>query len=238
MDLGSGPGRFAPFVGAPTARVVLVDLSQEALKRARNGLRGPPLDRFAPVRADALHLPFRSGLFAEVVVLGNLLGTAGPSLGKIVSEVERVLMPRARLVMEIVPGAGERSAYLSRLPPGAVRRTLNAPRGWLTARILREGFRSARASVPARDRFRRISVEEIRGLLGIGWTAREIVAVAPALGFEPERLEALRSDATAWQRLLALEEGLGRAPERWPKAAALLAAFDRAGPEGPGRRPA
>ncbi len=227
LDLGSGPGRFAPSIGARAGSTVLVDLSLEALRAATIGLRSARGDRFAFVRGDARKLPFSSGAFDQAVVLGNLLGVSGNALGSTVLEIDRVVAPDGHLIIEIVPGAGDRCAYLARLPPGAVRRVLGSPHGWLTARIEREGFRPSRPAPHSREQFRRISLDEIRGLLGARWTPREILAVAPALGFDPQRLEAVRTDPDAWERLLLLEEELGHAPARWANAASLLVAFDR-----------
>lgn len=227
LDLGSGPGRFSPRIGSPCGTTVLVDLSREMLRTAAKALRRSPPGRFAFARGDARRLPFRPGFFAEVVVLGNLLGVAGASLPEVVAEVERTVAAGGRVLVEIVPGAGERSIYLGRLPPRTVRRLVRAPWTWLTTRIDTEGFRPARdPSGPSRE-FRRISVDEILGLFGPAWEAREIVAVAPALGFDPKRLEAMREDSASWTRLLDLEERIGRSPARWREAAAVLVALER-----------
>jgi len=60
-----------------------------------------------------------------------------------------------------------------------------------------------------------------------GLEIEETLAVAPALGADPERVAAVRPDPAAWRRLLELEELLGRAPARWENAAALLVAARR-----------
>jgi len=49
-----------------------------------------------------------------------------------------------------------------------------------------------------------------------------VVEIAPALGPDALRIEAVRGDAKAWPHLLDLEEEVGRRPERWSEAAAVL----------------
>jgi hypothetical protein len=70
----------------------------------------------------------------------------------------------------------------------------------------------------------------------LGWVVLEAMAVAPALGFDPERIAAVRPVPRAWTHLLEVEEALGRIPERWEGAAAMMVALRR--PEGHGAQPA
>jgi hypothetical protein len=60
-----------------------------------------------------------------------------------------------------------------------------------------------------------------------------VVAVAPALGASPGSLEPARSDPKAWSHLLELEEAVGREPERWNSAAAVLLSLSAPSPPKP-----
>jgi hypothetical protein len=59
-------------------------------------------------------------------------------------------------------------------------------------------------------------------LTSMGFSIVETMSVAPALGLEPDHLTAIQGDAFSWERLLELEEQLGRRPVRWSSAAAIL----------------
>ncbi len=226
LDVGSGPGRFSPFVGAAGCRRVLLDLSQEMLKEAARRYRPHGPQEPAPdlVRGDAAHPPFKPARFSEVVVLGNTIGFAEEDAGRVVEEAARLVAPGGTFVAETVADTGERSRYLGRLPPGAVRRLLAAPINAVRPRVEREGFRSE----PSADRdsaFRRLGEAELRErLTREGVEVTEVMAVAPALGNDPDRLAAARLEPIAWLHLLELEEVLGRTAPRRERAAALLLA--------------
>jgi SAM-dependent methyltransferase len=227
VDVGSGPGRFAPVVGGPAARRVLVDLSLEMLREARRRLRGT--GSITLLRADGASAPLRPGRFSEVVVLGNPIGFAGDRAEETLAGVGALVAPGGVLLLESVAGSGERSRYLSRLPPGAVHRLLAAPANLIRARVEREGYRPEATASPARAApFRRIPPTALlRSLEAGGLHVEETIAVAPGLGADAERISAVRPDPSAWRRLLELEELLGRAPARWDRAAALLVAARR-----------
>lgn len=227
LDVGSGPGRFLPFVGRVGARRVALDISRTMLSLLPGtylSVRGPgPVpDR---VVGNGAHPPFERGRWAEVVVLGNTLGFAGAEAGRLLDEAERLVAPGGTLLAEIAPAPGERSSYLARLPPSAVARLLHSPVRAVLGRLDREGFRKE----PSRHRtprtFRRFSAVELHERWQAhGWTVVETVAVAPTLGPDPERIEAVHRNPKSWSRLLELEEEVGRRPERWPLAAAVLVA--------------
>lgn len=227
LDAGSGPGRFLPWIGRAGATRVALDLSRSmlAVGRERTARTGTPKDgTLERVRGDALRPPFAPGAFAEVALVGNTLGFEGSRGRELLDGVEPLVGPGGVLVVEIAPGPGERSRYLRRLPPGAVRRLLAAPASAVLARLAPEGF----AREPIRHRpasFRRWTVGELSGRWRPrGWTVREAMAVAPALGPDPTRLSEVARDPVAWTRLLDLEEQLGRDPARWTDAAAVLVA--------------
>ncbi len=228
-DIGSGPGRFAARVGGPLTRVVLLDLSQGMLRSAAARLGAVPgrPGGFRFLRADAGRPPLRPGTFGEAVALGNPLGFSGLEAERFLDAVLPLVAPGGRLLLEYVAGPGERSRYLARLPPGAVRRTLVAPINLVRARIDREGFRTEPA--PTRDHgFRRFEPAVIgERLVRGGFTVREEIAVAPALGADGVRLAAVRTEPTAWRHLLELEEALGSLPIHRRKAAAVLVAAER-----------
>lgn len=227
LDVGSGPGRFALAQVTGEARPVLLDLSIEMLRRGRATVRATDGRGVDLVRGNAALPPFSAASFAMVVVLGNVLGylpnLAWPSL----DPLGDLVASDGRLLIEIVPGWGERSAYLSRLPAGAVARLLRSPVGLVRKRTLQEGFLLTPPRHGADHGFRRLPVEPLVHPPPPGWEVREVLSVAPALGFDRDRLEAIRKDGKSWQRLLELEEELGRLPERWPRAAALLVALRR-----------
>ena len=226
LDAGSGPGRFLPWIGGAGSTRVALDLSRPMLTVGRElaAATKAPGAAVERVRGDALRPPFGSGSFTEVALVGNTLGFEGASGHQLLDAVEPLVAPGGTLVLEIAPGPGERSRYLRRLPPGAVRRLLSAPASAVLARLGPEGF----AREPARHRpasFRRWTVAELADRWRVrGWSLVETMAVAPALGPDPARLTEVAREPSAWERLLELEERLGRDPGRWPSAAAVLVA--------------
>lgn len=230
LDLGSGPGRFTPWAGGPTTRSVVLDLSVEMLRAVPRYWKARHVPHPFPdrVRADAARPPFRPAAFGKVVALGNLIGFAEGSSDRLLEEAAELVGPDGTLLLEVAPGPGERSRYLARLPVSSVGRLFRAPVAALLPRIAREGFDPEPPRRPAAGSFRRISAEEVsRRLEGSGWTVSEIMAVAPALGPEPRRIQASAADPKAWAHLLEVEEALGHRPERWTRAAAVLLAAVR-----------
>jgi SAM-dependent methyltransferase len=229
LDVGAGPGRFTPYVGAPGSARIALDLSAQMLREMGRhpASMAEPVDR---VRGDALHPPFRPEVFGEVVAFGNVLGFAGRAHGRALSALEGLVAPEGLLLLELAPSPGERSRYLHRLPPTALPRILASPSSLVLARIDREGFEP----LPSRHEpqgFARLAIRElIARWAGSGWTPIETLAVAPATGAEPERIEAAWRTPDGRQALIQLEETLGGRVERWPSAAAVLVAA-RAPPE-------
>lgn len=228
LDAASGPGRFSRLLGTAASRRVAFDLSPSMLRVGRERApAGAPENPAEPVRGDALRPPFAPSAFGEIALLGNALGFEGADGPALLDAVEALLAPEARLLVEIAPGPGERSGYLARLPPGAVRRLLAAPAAAVVPRVEREGFRRE-AERHEEGEFRRWGVSELRARWDrAGWTVREVVAVAPALGPDAGRIAAVAAEPKAWSRLLELEELLGRKAARWPDAAAVLMAVER-----------
>jgi SAM-dependent methyltransferase len=226
IDVGCGPGRFLPRIGGSSTRRVGFDVSLEMLLSARVRLgKQPPTVPL--LRADARRPPIRPRTARSVVVLGNAIGFAGSDATAVVEESAALVAPGGRLVLEIAPGDGERSRYLARLPPGAVRRLLAAPVNLVRARVEREGF-TPEARPRASSGFRRIAPSDMgRWLEGLGLAVREMIAVAPALGPDELRIAAVRPDAEAWRRLLEVEEAVGRSAAHLPSASALLVAAER-----------
>lgn len=226
IDVGCGPGRFLGALGGGAVRQVGLDLSYEMLRAARLRLRGQGTTS-ALVIADARCPPVRPRAAQLVAVLGNTIGFAGPNSAKVLAQSAELVGPGGHLLLETAPGNGERSRYLARLPPGAVRRLLSAPVNLVRARIEREGF-VPELRAPSRSGFQRLSPEQVhRQLTAAGFAVREMTAVAPALGPDAVRIAAVRTDPAAWSRLLEVEEAVGRAPGRWSAASALLVAAQR-----------
>ncbi len=228
-DLGSGPGRFSDEVGPPEAAKVLLDLSQVALLAAADpGSPGSNLIVRHRVRGDAARPPLRGARFGCVALLGNVLGFSGGGWRTTLSAAAELLSPSGVLLLEAVAGPGERSRYLHRLPAGAVARAVRGPARWVQGRIGSEGFARLPARAATRSEFVRIPRPELgEALARVGLVPQECLAVAPALGSEIERIQAVARDPAAWDRLLALEETLGRDPARWEHAAAYLVAASR-----------
>jgi SAM-dependent methyltransferase len=227
VDIGAGPGRFLGAIGPPDADRIALDLSQEMLRRVDLTTRPRPYR----VRGDGISPPLAPGRFSDVAVLGNALGFAGADSERLLSEAEALVAPGGMLLLEVVSGPGERSRYLSRLPPTALARLLRAPVAALATRVGREGF----AEEPRRRRdtgdFRRFDPSDLSSrLVARGWQVVDTLAIAPALGPVAGSLAAVRADEKAWAHLLELEERVGRQPERWPRAAAVLLALSRARP--------
>jgi hypothetical protein len=228
LDVGSGPGRFSPLVGGERSRRVALDLSANMLRIGSQlaSFASPPRS-IERVRGDALRPPFAPGRFAEVVALGNPLGFEGRHGVQLLDQLEALVAPGGLLIVEIAPGPGEHAVYLRRLPPGAVGRLLASPPALVAARIVRERF----AREPRRHRelgFRRWTVAVLaERWAALGWKQLETLSLAPALGADPERIAAVASTPRAWERLLQLEEELGRDPARWPGAASVLLAARR-----------
>jgi ubiquinone/menaquinone biosynthesis C-methylase UbiE len=91
LDVGCGTGRNLPLY-APAVRVVGVDPSLAALRRARRRAPGVPV-----VQGDTQALPFRSGVFDTVV--SGLVFCSVPDPARGLVEVRRVLGPGGALRM-------------------------------------------------------------------------------------------------------------------------------------------
>jgi len=230
LDVGSGPGRFLPWVGGPRTRKVALDVSREMLGLIPRAWQTASHDRPTPDRilGNAVTPPLARGAWAEVAVLGNTIGFSGRFAAPLLEELQQLVAPGGALLMELAPSAGERSQYLARLPSSALTRLLRAPLAVVLGRLDREPFRPEPPRHETPRAFRRFAVGEIeRRLRARGWELRERMAVAPALGPDAERISAVREDPKAWARLLDLEEEVGHRSERWPGAASVLVAARR-----------
>ncbi|MCI4327879.1 MAG: class I SAM-dependent methyltransferase [Thermoplasmata archaeon] len=227
VDIGSGSGRFTARLGGPESRRVAVDLSEEMLlavpEHWPEGVDVPHR-----VRADGRSPPLRPGCAVAVGLLGNAVGFAGGDALDLLDRCAELVAPGGQVLVEAAPGAGTSARYLHRLPSGAVRRLLHAPVRAIQGRVLREGFVRLESPDRTRHGFRPVSAGVLSERLAAnGFEITESGAVAPGLGSDPARLEAVRADPVAWQRLLELEERLGTTPVARDSAAALLVAAVR-----------
>ena len=230
VDLGAGPGRFTARVGTGETRRVALDVSAEMLRLLSEKYPAVASGRPLPDRVigDAGRAPLAPSKFGTVALLGNALGFAGAGADRLWEAALSLVAPGGLLLIEVAPGAGERSRYLSRLPPSAVARLLRSPLGAVRPRVEREGFAPLAARRAEEGEFRRFSALEIAARLAARhWRVAETMAVAPALGADGPRLEAVRGDPKAWAHLVQLEEESGREAGRWPRAAAVLVAARR-----------
>jgi len=197
----------------------------ERLQQDRGGSGGARLDL---VQGDAVTPPFRAQTFQTVALLGNVLGFAEDDAEELFARATELLALGGRLLVEFVAGPGERSQYLHRLPSGAIARLLAAPVRAIQPRVEREGFGRMRERQSGARHFRRfIPSDVIDRLQSEGFQIREAVAVAPCLGNDASRLNAVRTAPLAWGHLLELEEAVGREPDRRTDAAAILVAAER-----------
>ncbi|MHB1434637.1 MAG: class I SAM-dependent methyltransferase [Thermoplasmata archaeon] len=226
LDVGCGPGRFLAPGELPPSRWVGIDLSWEMLRQAATIRRpSPTADR---LRADALNPPFRAGAFSWVQLFGNVLGFSGAAGPELLDVTLPLVGPEGRLLVEIAPGPGEASRYLLRLPPTVVRRMLEGKGHGFSSSIEREGFRPARSEAEPGPGFRRWSAPELlRYLREHRFDPLEVMAIAPLLGSDPVRIEAVATSPAAWESLLRWEEWSGRDPDRWPAAAAVVLVAQR-----------
>jgi hypothetical protein len=230
LDAGSGPGRFTAAVGSSRDRRVAADIGRAALEVLPEHWGRPdgPVHLPERVRADLAAAPFAPGRFGTVAALGNLVGFAGPASDDLLGHLDGLVAPGGVLMLEVAPGPGERSRYLARLPPSAVARLLRSPVRAVLARIGAEGFEPERPRRSPTAAFRRFRADDLAARYAKGgWAVRETMAVAPALGSDPVRADAVARDPKSWDHLLAVEEALGRRPERWSGSAAVLLAAER-----------
>ncbi len=229
IDAGCGPGRFTAFDRSEGVRWAAFDVSSEMLRTARRFGRGHGGSGEVDwIRADARFPPFRTDAASTVIALGNLIGFLEGSGRSALVELARLVEPHGRLLLEIAPGPGTYSVYLHRLPDGVLARRLRGSADYVVERAVREGFVPAPFRRSRPSSFVRYSLDELRAIVEpLGFELLEALSVAPALGRSAERLERLRNDDAVWNRLVSVEEVLGREPGTWPNAAAVLAAFER-----------
>lgn len=239
LDVGAGPGRFAPLLARAGERVLLLDLSAVALQQARRRLdpgAGAPPHPYDFLVGNGRRPPVRAGSLAGASLLGNLVGFSGAHARELLEAVARLLGAGGQLTVELAPGEGECSRYLRRLPARAVGRLLASPPAAILPRVEREGFAPVARSAPAKPTFRRLSVEELqRWVAPLGLSPLAASAIGPALGADPVRCAAVQHDPKAWRRLIELEERLGGMPPRWARASSVLAVFRRDGAPEPAK---
>ncbi len=110
IDVGPGTGYLADALLTP-GPIVAVDIAHDNLLALRRKAReGGAADRFLPVRADLMHLPFRDGSAAAIVCTQVLEHV--PEDRRAARELGRVLAPDGQLLVE-VPHIG--AGYASHL---------------------------------------------------------------------------------------------------------------------------
>ena len=104
LEVGPGPGFFSIDVARaiPQGRLELVDLQREMLQRARRRLRGAGVQNTGHTQANAVKLPFQSGIF-DVAFLVAVLGEV-PDPKACLTSIADVLRPEGLLVVAELPG--------------------------------------------------------------------------------------------------------------------------------------
>lgn len=97
LDVGTGSGHMLQLLGAKATRAVGVDLSSEALRRARTKVHGAGLSHCELQRGDMYDLPFAVPLF-DTVVAERVLAEAERPLAALV-EISRTLKHGGRAVV-------------------------------------------------------------------------------------------------------------------------------------------
>jgi ubiquinone/menaquinone biosynthesis C-methylase UbiE len=157
LDVGCGTGRNLPLL-RPGVRVIGLELSAEALARARRRAPGVPL-----VQGDAEALPFRSGVFDTV--MSGLVFCSVPDAARGLAEVKRVLKPGGalRMLEHVRATRGFKARMQDRWQPLWTRITGGCHWNRDTeAAVERAGFRIAPEGRRARGDMRRFVARPVR----------------------------------------------------------------------------
>jgi ubiquinone/menaquinone biosynthesis C-methylase UbiE len=157
LDVGCGTGRNLPLL-RPGVRVIGLELSAEALARARRRAPGVPL-----VQGDAEALPFRSGVFDTV--MSGLVFCSVPDAARGLAEVKRVLKPGGalRMLEHVRATRGFKARMQDRWQPLWTR--ISGGCHWnrdTEAAVERAGFRIAPEGRRARGDMRRFVARPVR----------------------------------------------------------------------------
>jgi SAM-dependent methyltransferase len=117
LELGTGTGRVALPIARGGTPVVGVDRSEAMLDRARTKIgRARLAGRVRLVRGDIRHLPFPSDQFALVMAPYGILQSlvSERDLTSTLASVARVLRPRGRFGIDLVPDLPDWSEYRGR----------------------------------------------------------------------------------------------------------------------------
>ena len=218
LELGPGPGRFTSGILTAGARVAALDLSLPMLKalgrRAARGRRSRALHR---VRGAGEHLPFRNGAFRAAIAYGNILGFSGKGGDRLLAELARVVRPGGILVMDVASPVGSATEFLE---TGArqrfLLRVLRDPKYYFVSRVLDAGDRGHQPYAPKRMGFFEFDFYTVTGaeaaVRKAGFRPVDRMALAPIGAFRDRLTTIARRDRAAWQRLIELEEHVGRRP--------------------------
>ncbi len=104
LEIGPGPGYFSRTVASrlPSGRLVLLDIQQSMLKKARKHLQNAERRRTMFLQGDASFLPFKSAAFDVVFLVATLGEVTEPEA--CLRDVFRVLRPGGMLSVTEQPG--------------------------------------------------------------------------------------------------------------------------------------
>ena len=164
---------------------------------------------------------FPDAALGGVVIVG-LFGMFGHDGVELLRSVHRVLRPGGILIVEAQGASHAIFTELSRGGPGA-RAIFREPERYYLRRILEEGFQPKDPEHLANYEYRFWRPEELVGeFQSAGFSAKEVMSVAPILGSQDLALKSFRRDRSVWANLILTEEDLGHRPECWGGGHAYL----------------
>jgi SAM-dependent methyltransferase len=148
LDMPVGTGYFTKEAARRHEGLVVgADLAEGMVRRAQRVARQHDLDSLAIVRADAHHLPFKTGAFSSVLCSNGL--QVIPGLDRTLAELARVLAPDGKLFASVVgiPFSGALPTSLGQKLPAILRSERDLLRAMAEAGLDRANTRRTRLAI-------------------------------------------------------------------------------------------